>query len=280
MDFAEIRRTVIIAMFSDDLLMDLVVLKGGNALSIVHRVGGRTSLDVDFSIPEDFADLDDVRRRIERALADRFDSAGYRVFDFSFQRRPRDPNRRDDRWGGYRIEFKLLPVARASIAATNLALAQRSALEIGPGQTRVFCIEISKYEYCDQKVAVLVDGYEIFVYPLFLLAAEKLRALCQQMPEHTGRRKVTARARDFYDIHAILTSPDYRQPMDFATVVNKVFAAKEVALNLLLLLRTTREFHRSDWPAVLNSVSVPVESFDFYFDFVVRWADSVKSLSG
>ncbi len=31
MDFSEIRRLVVIAMFSDDVLFDKLVLKGGNA---------------------------------------------------------------------------------------------------------------------------------------------------------------------------------------------------------------------------------------------------------
>ena len=35
MDFEEIRRQTIIALFSDDVLFDQIVLKGGNALGIL-----------------------------------------------------------------------------------------------------------------------------------------------------------------------------------------------------------------------------------------------------
>jgi hypothetical protein len=42
MDFREIRRVVITAVFSDDVLFDKLVLKGGNALNIVHQVGAVT----------------------------------------------------------------------------------------------------------------------------------------------------------------------------------------------------------------------------------------------
>jgi hypothetical protein len=279
MNFEEIRRTVIVAMFSDDVIMDLVVLKGGNALNIVHRLGGRTSIDVDFSIPGDFSDPDDAQVRIHRALSDRFDSAGYRLFDFSFKRRPKDPERRDDRWGGYRIEFKLVPAVQAGVVNADLALARRSALEVGPGQARVFRVDISKYEYCDAKVPSILDGYEIFVYPPFLVAIEKLRALCQQLPEYVGRRKATARARDFYDIHAIVTDAEYRPPENMATELRRVFDAKEVSLDLLLLLRDSREFHRGDWRSVLDALSVSAQPFDFYFEFVVDWAASIRNLS-
>jgi hypothetical protein len=37
----EVRRRILIALFSDDELMDILVLKGGNALALVHKVGLR-----------------------------------------------------------------------------------------------------------------------------------------------------------------------------------------------------------------------------------------------
>ena len=50
MEFEPLRREVIIAIASDDFLWERLVLKGGNALDIVLGIGGRTSVDVDFSI--------------------------------------------------------------------------------------------------------------------------------------------------------------------------------------------------------------------------------------
>ena len=50
----EIRRLAIIGMFSDDDLMETLVLKGGNALDIVYEVAQRASLDLDFSIEGSF----------------------------------------------------------------------------------------------------------------------------------------------------------------------------------------------------------------------------------
>ena len=48
MTFEEIRRITIIALFSDDELIDQLVLKGGNALRLIHKISSRTSLDLDF----------------------------------------------------------------------------------------------------------------------------------------------------------------------------------------------------------------------------------------
>ena len=52
MDFTQIRRLVVIAMFSDDVLMERLVLKGGNALELVHRLVDRGSLDIDLSMQD------------------------------------------------------------------------------------------------------------------------------------------------------------------------------------------------------------------------------------
>jgi predicted nucleotidyltransferase component of viral defense system len=54
MDLGEIRRWVIAGMLSDDTLFQRLVLKGGNAISLVYGYGTRASLDVDFSIEGDF----------------------------------------------------------------------------------------------------------------------------------------------------------------------------------------------------------------------------------
>ena len=84
MDFDEIRRLTITALFSDDELYEQIVLKGGNAISLVYGYGSRGSLDLDFSIERDFPELDDTRRRIFKALHQRFSSAGLVVFDEQF----------------------------------------------------------------------------------------------------------------------------------------------------------------------------------------------------
>jgi predicted nucleotidyltransferase component of viral defense system len=64
----EIRRRTLIALFSDDELMNDLVLKGGNALALIYDSGpgSRASVDMDFSIPAEFADLIKAEERILR----------------------------------------------------------------------------------------------------------------------------------------------------------------------------------------------------------------------
>ncbi|RKW40323.1 MAG: nucleotidyl transferase AbiEii/AbiGii toxin family protein, partial [Lautropia sp.] len=75
-----IKQTALMAMFSDDELFDLLVLKGGNAMDLIHQTHARASVDLDFSLEDDL-DVDDVGPRIERVLRERFADKGYRAFD-------------------------------------------------------------------------------------------------------------------------------------------------------------------------------------------------------
>ena len=66
MDLEKIRTTVIVAVCSDDYLLDRLVLKGGNALTLLHGIGFRTSLDIDFSMENDFEDLEKAEKQFEQ----------------------------------------------------------------------------------------------------------------------------------------------------------------------------------------------------------------------
>ena len=235
MQLVDIRRTAIIAMFSDDVLMHRLVLKGGNALDLVHHLTARGSLDIDFSMEGDFDDLEEIRGRCFRALHDRFDSAGLLVFDEKFLRRPRrlGPGQ-DDRWGGYCIEFKLIAKETAAKLGGDLAARQRSAQVVGFAQEKVFRIEISNNKFCRPKVEAEFDEFTIYVYPPELIAAEKLRAICQQMPDVLPVKTKRARARDFYDVHTVVagTGLDVAAP-GFHELVRAAFEAKAVPLSLL-----------------------------------------------
>jgi hypothetical protein len=107
-DLADVRRLVIIAMFSDDVLFGKLVLKGGNAISLVYTYGAKVRSMWDFSTEGEFEDTADAARRITRALTDRFDAAGFIVFDCTFGPRPLTPSVDNPRWGGYRIQFKII----------------------------------------------------------------------------------------------------------------------------------------------------------------------------
>src|SRR5690349_6525465 len=206
LDFQAVRKIAITALFSDDTLFEKIVLKGGNALNLVLGLSDRTSLDLDFSIENDFDDVDDVRARISAALERRFLAAGYVVFDFKFERKPNEPREgTSTRWGGYMISFKLMDQERYERLAGDIDAVRRDSLVVGPNQQRVFTIDLSKCEYVQGKRKVDIDDYTVYVYSSEMIAVEKLRAICQQIPEYTLNRTPRPRARDFFDIHLIVS---------------------------------------------------------------------------
>ncbi len=280
MELKEIRRRVIIALFSDDELMERLVLKGGNALDIVHQVGERASIDVDLSIAGDFVDIEDVKRRIFRSLEERFDATGYVVFDRKFEARPKKtPEGLGEIWGGYAVEFKITDRTNYERHEDNLDRLRRTATPVAPNMSPTFKVEISKHEFVETKEERELDNYTIYVYSLPMIVIEKIRAICQQMPDYELRGYSTPRGRDFYDIHSILVAKD----IDITAPENlelfrHIFEAKEVPLEFLSNIENTREFHRQNWDAVRQSVSGELKEFDFYFDFVLGLVKKLQSV--
>ena len=107
-DLKYLREQMIIALFSDDELLDKLVLKGGNALSLIHEIGDRASVDLDFSIDSDGL----PGERIEAALEGHFKTIGYKAFDIKVLQKPHDPSKAPAWWGGYVVEFKILELDR------------------------------------------------------------------------------------------------------------------------------------------------------------------------
>jgi len=281
MNFDEVRRHTITALFSDDVLFEQLVLKGGNAMSIVHGISSRTSLDLDFSMEKDFDDLLDVQARIERALASRFAPFKFVPFDVKLLAKPSDNNEnRFAWWGGYQLQFKLVDEVHYQRLRSNLEQLRREATVVGPRQLRVFTVDLSKWEYTEGKTRTELDSYAIYVYTPAMIALEKVRALCQQMEDYalTGRTR-HPRARDFYDIHTVVTKTDFRfDAPETAELAKEIFGIKEVPLSLLGKIKDQREFHRVDWPSVQTTTTGQLEDFDFYFDFVLQGIEPLHSL--
>jgi addiction module HigA family antidote len=72
--FDDILKLTITALFSDDVLFEQLVLKGGNAMTLVYHISPRVSLDLDFSMEADFDNVEEVQARMEYVLADRFNN--------------------------------------------------------------------------------------------------------------------------------------------------------------------------------------------------------------
>ena len=270
MELIEIRRTILTAIAADDYLVQLLVLKGGNALELVHHIGSRASVDLDFSIATDFDDPAEAERRLSSSLVDRFDAAGYHLFDFSFGPRPTGRTRGTP-WGGYSAYFKLIDhELRASLKGA-LDDMRVQAEAVGPSQQRKFKIEISAFEYVKGRIETEVDHYTCYVYSLDMIVAEKLRALCQQTPGYGRRAHPTARPRDFYDIVAAITEGGVSfANHSFQELVVEMFRTKEVELELMATIDDQREFHREEWPSVQNAVDRRLRDFDYYFDYVIE----------
>lgn len=297
-ELLDIRRTIIVAIASDDALMERLVLKGGNALDIVYGLSDRSSLDIDFSMSGDFKSAEEmemVRQRLFAALRDRFDSLGFVVFDDRLEQRP--PTKAGFAitvWGGYSAKFKLISKTKfqelggilGNVITPNVLEALRRQSQVsGPNSYRTFEIEISKFEITEGRIIRSVENYDCYVYTPAMIAAEKLRAVCQQMPEYELRAHPAPRARDFYDIHTIATKTDCDLAhADHRPLLQQMFEVKRVPYALLKRVgdADVREFHRQQWSAVANSVrGGPAQDFDFYFEFVATIAPRVfDSVSG
>lgn len=278
MDLTEIRRTVIRALCSDDVLMERLVLKGGNALSLIYGVGGRASLDLDYSIEGDVEDLTAFKARIDTVVAKAFAQHGLAAFDQKLELRPllRDGMTMHPNWGGYQYSFKLIAQDLRGKLQGDLQKMRSQAVEVSPGQKRTFTVDISRFEACPEKEAHEFDQLQLFVYSPAMLLAEKLRAICQQNPDYSLRGHPAPRARDFFDIHTIATKLGVDGTTErFAELVRIVFSAKMVPLDYLKSVGESREFHRTDWPAVEASIAEKHEGYDVYFDFVLRLIERI-----
>lgn len=279
-----IKRLTIIAMFSDDDLMERLVLKGGNLLDVVYQVSTRASVDVDFSIEGEFDDLETLRRRIENALRQTFAEAGYVAFDIDIREVP-SPLSDDmrDFWGGYTIEFKIIERERYAQLKGDIAALRRLAASVGKRGSTKFNVQISKHEYCRPKQPEQLEGYTVYVYSPEMTVGEKLRAICQQMPQYVAAVKShpSARARDFLDIYTIAEhfAIDFRDG-EFQRIVREMFAVKRVPLNLIGEIEGFRDYHRQDFAAVEATVKpgIQLKDYEFYFNYVVAKCCNLETL--
>lgn len=279
----KIKSLAVQAMFSDDQLLEDLVLKGGNAMALIHRLSSRASVDLDFSLEHDFSEGPEASfKRIEDVLKRTFRENGLEVFDVKMKQKP-DGLTEDmaDFWGGYGLEFKLISAALFAEHAADLQQLQRRAINVG--QSTKFTIDISRFEYTKDKQEADFEGLRIYVYSPEMIVCEKLRAICQQMPEYgpyiKRDRAGSARARDFMDIHLLVETLKLDMRADkVATMLVEMFRLKRVPLELLALVPNYREFHRADFPSVLATVKpgVAVETFDHYFDYTLGLVDALK----
>lgn len=279
----KIKRLAIIALASDDQLMQTLVLKGGNAIDLTFNTDGkvfsRASFDLDFSIDGgDFEEEQElIAGRIRRTLERTFLEQQLYVIDFTFTARPRVPQPANaDFWGGYLGTFKIVDKEVYQRNRGNPRALQRQSVALRLNNSPVFELDFSKYEYVGQKTPLKIDGYRIYVYTAEMIVLEKLRAICQQLPEYRSilpSHVPRGRARDFYDIWLIMDQQgmDPSSPENL-TLIGLIFAAKRVPLSFIDRIHEHLDLHREDWNSVVLTVDPTerLQPFDYYADYVIR----------
>lgn len=186
-------------------------------------------------------------------------------------------------WGGYLVNFKLIELKKFDALKANLETLRRNANLLNPGGSSKISIDISKFEYCDSTEIHRLDGFRISTYTPAAIVAEKIRAICQQMPDYlqiVKSKAGTARARDFVDIHTV--AENFKLEIDREpniTLLRAVFAAKKVPIGLIQKIGEYRDYHSTDFAAVQATVrpDFHLKDFDFYFDYVVTIGNKLKT---
>jgi Nucleotidyl transferase AbiEii toxin, Type IV TA system len=141
-------------------------------------------------------------------------------------------------------------------------------------------LDLSCNEWTKETAIVKLDDVDVLVYSLPLLAAEKLRALCQQMEDYPFANRPKARPRDFFDLHALVTDGgvNFKSP-EFHGIVQNVFDAKKVDLILMAQIPNQVDFHFSGWEAVVGSIPPHASrDFNFYTRFLEQELEKLKPL--
>ncbi len=98
---------------------------------------------------------------------------------------------------------------------------------------------------------------------LKMLVLEKIRAICQQVPEYrelVSSHNPAPRARDFFDIFIITQ----KFPINFnderiLDMLRTIFEVKKVPLIYLSSISEQREFHRGDFFSLKDTVKTDVD---------------------
>lgn len=267
------------ALMHDEKLMYGLVLKGGNALQLVYDITDRASMDIDFSIEDDFteSDYNRINSTLDALLNDEFQKENLIVFDIKFIEKPK--TNKVKIWKGYNIEFKV--AHEEKWFEDDIDKTRRNAIKI-LGQSTKFSIDISSFEYIASAKKHDLDGTVLLVYTPEMIVIEKLRALCQSIPEYQeiiNTARIKGRARDFYEIWNICNqfSIDVNSSQN-KELIQEIFKAKRVPVSFLNLLEEYKDLQRENWKSVEDTLGSENKGFDFYFDYVMKLVGEIKNL--
>lgn len=273
MDIDKIKKLTLRALMSDETLMHSLVLKGGNALQLVYEVINRGSIDIDFSVEREFTEeeLKKMPSWMDYILNRTYRQEGLKVFDVRFIEKPK--TRSIPEWKGYLLEFKVIKADKADEYGEDIERMRRNAIKLND-QSPKYEVEISAYEYVDAATKTEFEGVILRVYTLEMILFEKVRALCQTMPEYkdiVASASQKRRARDIYDICQVFDSRKLNLEKDLLV---DIFKAKQVPLELISNLESLREYNRDDWERVIATIPEKnhstLKSYDHHFDKVLE----------
>lgn len=288
---SEFRKLVILAIFSDDELSKLFSLKGGSALDLIHKITYRSSMDVDVAMQDDIAseDMIVIEKKLETALQNTFNEYDppYSIFQFKFEKRPFKENVKAKKfWGGYRVEFKIRKGIHPIHDLPNPQKAAREAEIINPvSQSKKFIIDISKYEFTEPSEFKDLEGYSIKVYTLEMIVYEKLRAICQKLPEYEyAQEPIKARPKDFYDIYMIMKNqPHIKFEFLKLDILKEFFYKKAVPLNLLFKIQQYKKSVFDEGIEQLEKTLHNTELIDFesekIFEFIIDGINRIPNIN-
>ena len=275
-----IKRLAIIAMLSDDDLMETLIFKGGSAIDMIFKTSGRSSLDLDFSMESGLTTEQEkeIEEKIKITLETTFNENGFFVHDFKFEKRPMNLSEEvKDFWGGYQVLFKVISIEKAEKLNYETKGIRDYSIVVGKRGSPKFKIDISSYEYIATKQTVDFDDYLINVYTPEMIVFEKLRAICQQIPQYKEVVKAftpKARGRDFYDIELLIEQFNIDAKTDKnKDLIANIFSAKKVPLDYINQIKEYREFHRENFDSALKDTVIDKEAlkeFDYYFNYVLE----------
>ena len=281
----KVKKITIITLVSDDYLMDKLVLKGGNAINVIYNLSHRASIDLDYSIQDDFEkeELENIKDKIERLLKDSFEKEGYKLFDYEFYYKPKKMHKKTQSfWGSYNIDFKLIPLSQYAELKQDTEALRRNSLVLGSRNKKKYTVEISKFEFCEGKQPTDIEGYTLYVYTPEMIVIEKLRAICQQVPEYKKIVKTMtskSRAEDFFDIYVLSEHFNINlNTKENIDLLRNIFEAKKVPLEYLGRIGETKAQHKESFIKVQETTSSkePLKNFDFYFEYVVNLAKNIN----
>ena len=281
MDLDKIKKLTLRALMSDETLMHSLVLKGGNALHLVYEITNRGSIDIDFSVEREFTEQEcrDMPLYLDYILNRTFREENLHVFDVNFIEKPKAGSIPE--WKGYLLEFKIISKDRLKELNEDIDSIRRNAIKVNNQSTK-YVVDISAYEYVKSSTIKEIEGMILRVYTLEMILFEKVRALCQTMPEYkfiVNSAKPKHRARDIYDIYIIHKNSILTlDPVE----LKEIFKAKQVPLEFINNLENLREYNRENWETVRSSIPETdrenLKEYDYYFDQVIKIIEPFKDL--